>query len=339
MKFKTFLLATLVACAAFASAAADDDTKFKIAGGGGINNHSVYSQEIADLTEPCSTDTAQIEEVVTKGGPQNLELLKANKVKAAIIPSDVLFAAKLENASTVAPIKTIARLQPEAAHLIVRADAKIEGGVKIWGTNKVIGGTDVVFNKPEDLNGRVVGAVGGSAVTARVLSGQLKYGWQVDDSSKGNAELIDKLGKHVYDAIVISAGVPSDAVNAIPPGFKLLPIVGDGRVSGLYQPITVNYANLNGGHAVQTLASPALLVSRSWRDPDVIKQMSDLRACVYKMIPKLQDKTGTHPVWQTIAGDEAADAAPADNGKWPWYELPGSQKVAAAPAGKKPAKK
>jgi len=316
----------LAACSGLAIAA-----PFSIAGGGGAKNGSVYSQVVGDIAGKCSTDDVAISETQTSGGVQNLQLLQGNQVKAAIVPSDVLFAAKLENASSVAQIKTLFGLYPESVHLIVRADAKIEGGTHIWGTNKVIGGTDVVFNQPEDLKGRPVGAVGGSVVTAKVLSSMLKLGFVVKEYGS-TSDLTAALTKHEVDAIIIVAGAPSDAVKKIQGSFKLLPIRGNSDTAVLYQPTKLGgYPNL-GGATVDTVSEQALMVTRQWKSQAMIDQLSALRSCFYKSVPEIQDTTGTHPVWQLVTGDEAADK----NGKWTWYDLPSDQKVAApAPAAKK----
>lgn len=321
----------LAACSGLATAAS-----FPIAGGGGAKNGSVYSQVVADIAGKCSTDDTPIAETQTSGGVQNLELLKGNQVKAAVVPSDVLFAAKLENASSVAQIKTLFGLYPESVHLIVRADTKIEGGTRIWGTSKVIGGNDVAFNQAEDLRGRMVGAVGGSVVTAKVLASpsMLKIGWIVKEYGS-TSELVAALTKHEVDAIVIVAGAPSDAVKKIQGSFKLLAIRGNSDTAVLYQPTKLGgYSNL-GGATVDTVSEQALMVTRQWKSQAMIDQLSALRSCFYKSVPEIQDTTGTHPIWQLVQGDEQADK----NGKWAWYDLPSDTKaVAASPVKKAPKK-
>ena len=110
--------------------------------------------------------------------------------------------------------------------------------------------------------------------------------------------------------------------------FKLLPIRGNADTAVLYAATKVSYPNLNNNHAVDTVSEQALLVTRQWKSQAAIQQLADLRTCFYKMVPELQDESGTHPVWQLVTGDEQADK----NGKWTWYDLPSSTPVAAAPA-------
>ena len=287
--------------------------KFIIAGGGGAKNGSVYSDMLGTIAATCSTDAMTIEEQITTGGVQNLDLLKGNKVKAAIIPSDVLAAAKFNNASSVAQIQTLFTLHTEAAHLIARADIKKEGG---YGIGKLkFGGTDVAYNNPEDLKGRRVGAVGGSVVTANILNDMLRYGWVVDSTSyKSNSELATALTSGNVDAIVISAGLQSDAVKKIVGNFKLIPLRGNADTDKVYKSVKVEYPNLNGGRAVDTLGARALMVTRTWRSQEMLDQLGTFRACFQTNAGKIQDKDGTHPAWQDVNAE--------DKGEWQWYNLP-----------------
>lgn len=305
------------------SAVATAQEKFDIAGGGGAKNGSTYSTMLGEFSGACSTDDFQINEVGTNGGVQNLNLLLTNKVKAAIVPTDLLFAAKQDNASSVAQIKVLFPMHPEQVHLIVRGDAKTEGGFNVMGKN--FGGNTVMYNNPEDLKGRQVGAVGGSAVSARILSDLLRMGWVVNDTYKSNVELLAALTKHEVDGVVMVAGAPSDAVAKIAGNFKLLTLRGNADTGAVYTASKVQYPNLNNNRAVDTLASPALMVTRSWKSDEMIAKLAGLRSCFYKNLPKIQDQTGTHPAWQSVLE--------LDQAKWPLYELPkvGGQ---AAPAKK-----
>jgi TRAP-type uncharacterized transport system substrate-binding protein len=307
-----------LALSLFVSISASAQEKFTIAGGGGAKNGSVYSSMVGTMAGVCSTDAMTLEEQVTTGGPQNLELLKGNRVKAAIIPSDVLAAAKFDNASSVAQIKTILTLHNEAAHLIARGDVKTEGGLSLG--KFTIGGDKVVYNNPEDFKKRPIGVVGGSAVTARIISDMLRYEWQVTTFGS-TKEMIDALTAGKVDGVLISAGLQSDAVKGIKGNFKLIPLRGNSDTAKIYEPMKVEYANLNGGRAVDTLGARALLVTRTWRSDEMLAQLGALRACLVSNIPRIQDATDTHPAWQ--------DVNVSDKGTWTWYDLP-APKVAAA---------
>jgi TRAP-type uncharacterized transport system substrate-binding protein len=292
---------------------------FKI--GGGAGGKSVYSNMIGTLAERCSTDAVQIQEVKSTGGPANLASLKANQVKAALVPADVMAVARYDNASSVANLKTLFVLHNEAAHLIARADTKSEGGVNLGFTK--LGGKDVTFNTAEDLKGRVIGAVGGSAVTAKILSDMLKFGWKVEESYQNNDELIKALESGKLDAVMISAGLQSDYVKGIKGKFKLIPIRGNSDTQNVYGAIKVEYPNLGGGRAVDTLAARALMVARVFRSEEQIKTLADLRACFFRELPKIQDGD-THPAWQDVNPDERGDARY-------WYDLPKPAAFISAP--------
>lgn len=301
---------------------------FKIGGGGGAKNGSVYSSMLGTLSERCSTDDMKLEEVQSKGGPANLTSIKANQIKGALIPADVMAAARFDNASSVANLKVLFTLHNEAAHLIARADTKQEGGMS-FGSLGSLGGTKVTFNTAEDFKGRTIGAVGGSATTARILSDMMKYQWKVEDNFENTAALLNALQTGKVDGIMISAGLQSDAVKAVKGNFKLIPLRGNSDTQNVYQPVKVEYANLNGGRAVDTLAARALFITRTFRDPEQLAKLAALRACFFAQLPKIQDSDGTHPAWQDVNAEDRGDSRY-------WYDLPSTKPaVAAAPVPKK----
>lgn len=309
---KSISIALLLASLCAISVPASAQEAFKVSGGAG--GKSVYSSVVGTLAERCSTDAIQIQETKSSGGPANLTAIKSNQVKAAIIPADLMAAARFDNASSVANIKTLFVLHNETALLIARADTKQEGGVNVGFTT--LGGSKVTFNNAEDLKGRTIGAVGGSAVTAQILSDKLKFGWKVDGTSyANNDELIKALETGKLDAIVISAGVQSEYVKGIKGKFKLIPLRGNSDTAGVYDATKVEYANLNGGRAVDTLSARALFMTRVFRSEEQIKTLADLRACFFRELPKIQDADGTHPAWQDINPEERGDSRY-------WYDLP-----------------
>lgn len=314
---RTLIIAGLLASLSYYAQAQAE--KWLIAGGGGAAT-STYSHMIGTIAEACSTDELQLEEKGTNGGPANLALLKENKVKLAIVPLDLLFAAKLDNASSVAQIKTLFPLHNEQVHLVVRSGIKKEGGLAIGGMR--LGGTEVVYSRPEDLKGRPVGAVGGSATTARILGDMLRLDWAVTDV-KDTATLLNSLSTGQLDAIVISAGAPSAALAKIDGSrFKLLPVRGNSDTTVVYGPAKIEYPNLNGGRSVDTLQAPALLATRVWRAPETVAKLGALRSCLSRQLPAIQDKEGTHPAWQGVTAE--------DSGRWPYYDLPVEAPKAAA---------
>lgn len=298
----------------FSAASAEELT---IAGGGGVKQGSVYSKVISDFASVCTTENMPLREVNSSGSIENLELLRANKVKAATLQADILFAARMQNAASVANIKTVFALHPEDVLLVARADQKTEGGVSLGKFN--VGGTKVAYNVPEDLKDRVVGAVGGSAVTSQILSDLLRIQW-FTKGYKSNTDLLTALDAGEIDAAMMVAGSQSPAVLAIPAGrFKLLPLRGNSETSTIYTPRKVSYQNLERGRAVDTLSTQALLVTRVWRSDDMLNQLATLRACLKKNVGVIADTTGSHSSWQDIDG--------TSQGLWTWYDLPSASQV------------
>jgi TRAP-type uncharacterized transport system substrate-binding protein len=298
--------------ALFATVALAQAEKFTVAGGGGAKQGSVYSAMLGDLASVCSTPGMPLEEVNTNGGVTNLELLRSNKVKAALVPADLLLAAKLENATSVANVKTLAVFHQEEVHLIARADTKTEGGLSL-GKFGNIGGDKVAFNQADDLRGRKVGAVGGSVVTARILSDFLKLGLRVEPY-KENTDLFGALEKGEIDAAVIVAGQPSPVVKALTNGrFKFLALRNNQDLAAVYVPTKVQYPNVSEGKAIDTIATEAMLVTRTFRSQEALAQLAALRSCFQKNLNKIQDKDGTHAKWQKVEEN--------NRGKWDWYDL------------------
>lgn len=296
--------------------------KFIVAGGGGLKKGSTYSQMLGELSGVCSSDQFQIEEKNTNGGVQNLELLRGSQVEAAMVPTSVLYAMRMDNPASVSNIKTLFSLHNEEVHLIAYSGERKEGG---YGIGKLkFGQTTIAYNNADDLKGRPVGAVGGSVIDARVLSDLLKLGFQVisyDDNDKLKAAMVS--GE--IDAAIVVAGAPSSFVASLPQNqYKLLPIRGNNDTNVAYSPTKVQYQNL-GGRSVDTLSTQALMVSRNFRSPQMLGNLANLRKCFQDNLEKIQDKRGSHPKWQDVDASQ--------QGKWEWYNLNAS--AASQPTGKK----
>jgi len=307
-KFRSLAILAIAAVLVVAAHAQD---KITIAGGGGAKNGSTYSAIIADLAEACSTDKVTIEEANTTGGVANLDLVRNNKMPFGIIPSDLLFALRQDNASSVAQIKSLFPLHNEAVHIIVRADVKTEGGYNVFGKN--LGGKEVVFDSLEALRGRPVGVVegSGSAITARIINDTLKLGFVITPGATSTKDLTDKLVNHTFDAIIVAGSAA--AVAKLPRSFRLLPLRGNQETATVYVPTKVQYDNLNNGRAVDTLAAQAIMATRIWRSPDMLAKAQGLKACFYKSLDTIRDKSGTDPIWQSIESTTTS--------LWPAYEF------------------
>ena len=297
------------------------EDKLLIAGGGGAKNGSTYSSMIQTMIKFCSTDSLVLEEVNTNGGIQNLDLLKSLQVQAAVIPTDLLFAARMDNPASVSMIRTLFALHPEEFHLVARGDTRKEGGFSVGRFN--IGGNEVTFRSPEALKGRKVGAVGGSVRSAQILSSYLKLNLQVTPFPS-NVELMKGLLAGQVDAVLVVAGAPSDTMKALDSRYRLIPIRMNAELAAVYTPTKVQYEGMNDGKSVDTIATQALLSTRVFRSPDSLKQLAELRSCLTTKLPKIQDSSGVHAKWLSVDS--------ADHGKWEWYELPAVKAAAPGPA-------
>lgn len=273
-----------------------------------------YSQMFTELNRYCQPSTIgiMIKQQQTAGSPENVQLLLNNKVNAAIVQSDLLFFSKANNTRNINNVKTLFGLYPEELHFIARADVKKEGG---WGMGKLkFGQTSVSYNSLGDLKGRPVGAVGGSVLSARLVS-QLA-GLDLDVREYPNNEALQKaLLDGEVDSILVVAGAPSTLVSQLPKSFRLLPVGQDtqARVKDVYQPTVVGYDNL-GQAGVPTVSTQALFVTRTYESTSMKSTLAKLRSCMKKNLPELKDATGTHAKWQDVQAN--------DDGKWPVYELP-----------------
>lgn len=66
--------------------------------------------------------------------------------------------------------------------------------------------------------------------------------------------------------------------------------------------------------AVSTIATEALLVTRTYSTTDKLNMLSSLRTCIYQHIGEWQDADGAHPAWSQVD--------PSNKGKWAYYDLP-----------------
>ena len=272
-----------------------------------------YSKMFSELNRYCQPSTIgiMIKQRETSGSPENLDLLLGNKVNGAILQSDLLFAARAADESKTAQIKTLFGLHPEELHWVARADVKKEGG---YGFGSVkIGGQKVEFKTLTDLMGRPVGAVGGSVLSAQVVSQLAGLNLQVqqfDNNDQLKAALLD--GK--VDAILVVGGAPHPLVASLSKDYRLLPMdpAMQDRVKDVYTKTKVGYENL-GQAGVPTVATQALFVTRVYSSDKMNKVLATLRKCMKDNLGDIKDALGTHAKWQDV------DAA--NDGKWPVYQF------------------
>jgi hypothetical protein len=239
---------------------------------------------------------------------ENLQLLLNNKVNGAIIQSDLLFMSRAMNPEKTRNIVTLFGLHPEEVHFVATTAVKKEGGVLGIGARKF------TYNTVSDLAGRHVGAVGGSVVTAKLISQIAGYDFVVDEFTNNDA-LKKALLDGDVDAIVVVGGAPHPLVASLGREYRLLPMGQDTQVKlkDVYQPSRVDYDNL-GAAGVNTVATQALMVTRTYTSPTMLQAMAKLRKCEKDSLGDLKDALGTHAKWQDVTVN--------NDGKWPLAELP-----------------
>lgn len=275
---------------------------------GDVKAGSTYSKVFNEYAKACSpTLPSPLSEISTTGSLQNLQLLVDNKANAIVVQSDLLFFTRATDPAKVANIKTLVAMYPEELHFIARGDVKKEGGILGFG------GTNVTFNTLNDVRGRVVGAVGGSVLSGRVVSSQSGLNFTVQEYPN-NDSLKAALLEGKVDTILVVGGAPHALVSSLDTRYKLLSIPADlqKKLSGVYSATKLSYSNMNQA-GIDSVTTQSLIVTRTYRSPAMQKQLAAMRSCFKTAALDLADKNGTHPKWQVIDVE--------DKGKWDWYEL------------------
>lgn len=270
---------------------------------GDSKNGSAYSRMFRELMKVCPA--ADIKERETKGSVENLDLLANNEVQGALLQGDFLTYWSRKSPARVENIKTLFPLHQEELHYIARADVKKVGGFMGFG------GKEVYYDSLNDLKGRKLGAVGGSVISANVVSDMSGLGYQTV-TYPDNGKLVESLKAKEIDAILIVGGAQNKLVGELPADFKVLPIPQDIRdkLAKVYKPVELNYSNLNAV-GVKSLATPAYFVVYNFDEPGLAKQLLSLRACFKEQAPKLANKPGVFAKWRQVKSD--------DPGTWSYY--------------------
>lgn len=274
---------------------------------GDLKKGSTYAAMFEELKARC--DAVNVQSVTSNGGLQNFELLAGNKVNAAMLQLDLLYYNKSRDPAAVDNIRTLFTLHPEQLHFLARSGVKVEG-TRIMG----IGGKDVTFNSIADLSGRTVGAVGGSVLTAQIVSAQTRLNFKVVNYDN-NDILKQALLEHKIDGALVVGGAPHGLVASLTPEFKLLEVAKaeQDALAAMYKPISVSYPNLRQT-GIKTVYTSAAMVTRTYRSKAMQDQLSQFRQCFVRSLTDIQDARGTHAAWQNVNAD--------DKGLWPYYDLP-----------------
>lgn len=306
-------IAKLTAIAALLAVTSVQSQQVKVATGG---PKGTYHALFANIAEKCGEQMAMVE-VPSDGSITNLDKLAGKEVGAAFMQTDVLFASA--QGRDLGNIKTLVAFNKESVHVITGNAS----GLRTSGNMVGMGKQDIVFNTAEDLSGYKIAAAGGSVVTAQLIKLQGQINWSVVPVADNDAALAAVKAGQVQAAVLVG-GQPMPIVKGLTSGVKLLPFkpATVELLKTVYTPQKLSYTQLST-NAVSSIATDALLVTRTVNTPERLAALGSLRACISKHVPEWQDADGAHPAWSEVDIN--------NKGKWPYYDLP----VAAVKAGKK----
>lgn len=276
----------------------------KVATGGPKGTYHAMFTNIADK---CGQEMAVIG-INTTGSLENLDKLTGKEVGAAFMQTDVLFASA--QGRDLGNVKTLVAFHKESVHVIANANS----GLKTDGNMVGLGKKDIVFTNAEDLTGYKVAAAGGSVVTAQLIKLQGQVGWTIVPVDTNDVAMA-MLKKGEVQGVVMVGGQPLGNVKAMGPDVKLLAFKQQTAdlLKTVYVGDKLSYPKLSA-NAVNSLATEALLVTRTVNTPERLAALSNFRACILKNVPEWQDADGAHPAWGQVNVD--------NKGKWSYYTLP-----------------
>lgn len=301
-----------IAVAALLAVGAVQAQQVRVATG---SNKGTYHALFANIAEKCGDQMAMVE-VNTSGSLENLDKLAGKEVGAAFMQTDALFASA--QGRDLGNIKTLVAFNKESVHVVAPAVS----GIKTGGVAG-IGAKEVVFGTAEDLNGYKVAAAGGSVITAQLIKLQGQLNWTIVPVDSADAAIAAAKAGQVQAAVLVG-GQPLGNVKALGSDFKLLGFK-QGTVDLLktvYVQDRLSYPKLSQ-QAVNTIATEALLVTRTVNTPERLATLASFRNCVVRNVPEWQDADGAHPAWSQVDVN--------NRGKWAFYDLP----APAAPVKKK----
>lgn len=265
-----------------------------------------YHALFTNIADKCSDKMAMIE-TPSSGSLENLDLLAGKQVGAAFMQTDALFASA--QGRDLGNIKTLMAFNPESVHVVTLANSGLKsGGTMGFGTK------DVLFNSAEDLTGYKVAAAGGSMITAQLIKLQGQLNWTIIPVDSADAALLALKAGTVQGAVLVG-GQPLGNVKALGSEYKLLGFRNQTveLLKTVYVPSKLSYPKLASG-AVSSIATEALLVTRTYNTPDKIAMLATFRKCVQDNVAEWQDADGAHPAWAQVDVN--------NHGKWAWYTLP-----------------
>lgn len=296
------------------------DYKIVIGTGGAGGTYDVMVGK--ELMGQCKTQDPKTFGVINRDGGTiaNIDNILANKQDAGVGQEDVLFLKKSVNPE-VNQLKVLFTLHPEEVHVFVKRNTGLRQADKV--TTKYMGlkedrqpGADINFNSVEDLAGFKVAAWGGSFDTARLIraNGGIAY---EPVMYKDQASAFAALNKGEVQGVLAVAGAPAQNFEAIKDdNLKLVSFKEDTvqKLVAIYNGGSVlNYTNLNS-EGIKTVSTNAVLFTREFTDPSILRALSELRSCYVTAVATLKDKRGAHKKWRQVNVNGKS--------KWPMYDLP-----------------
>lgn len=285
------------------------------------SSSGTYMEGLEQIQSVCNNEQFEISIVATKGGAtENLEQLVNNHASAAFLHSDVIYA-KAQKDSKYRNYFTLVNLYPEEIHVLALRNSKETAGGFAG-----IGAKPVVYKSLESLEGKLVGAAGGSALTASLISGTGEGHFKVKAYDNGD-QVMAALNSGEIQAAIFVGGAPLSKITALSADdYKLLPL-GDNIIknltgdAGIYKPASLSYANLKSD-SIGTVSTYAIILTRKYSTPKFVAPQKWFRNCFYEHLVELQETPNTHRKWQEVSA--------SDRGVWQWYEFAGD-KPALAP--------
>lgn len=262
--------------------------------------NGTYSTMFREMGKVCA-NTSFLKEKGTTGSLENIDLILGNQASLAFVQLDVLKAKeKIEKDPNVANVKTLFRLHDEEVHIFSLANATKGSLLK-----------KTPIKSYNDLAGTTVGTIGGSYVTAQVLSAYTGVKYNVIQF-KTFSDLVSAIQSGKVMGGIAVGGSPYAPISALPAGkfiLQQIPESSRSKLASLYSPAKVNYPNLGG--SVSTVSIPSVLVTRDFKTADKKQLLLSYAKCVKSKLVTLQETEGYHPKWNNISNQAVS---------WPYYK-------------------
>jgi TRAP-type uncharacterized transport system substrate-binding protein len=314
MTLKTHLIALAISAIALPAVAQPVEIILGSGDPGGT-----YYPVITEIGEFCNSNTLMVshymdpdtpENPTSGGSVANLQRITNNLAMGGLVQADVAALEVLGRNPAMTRVLALLPLHTEHVHFIVRSSVTVLLEEAVEANFFRLGGKDAVYGEGANLirtvsqlEGQVIASWGGSAVSSQVIDQLARLGAQVENAGSRDAAMA-MLDRGEVAAVVSVAGAPVQWISDLPRGEYSLLEVSERTVEDLAsvygtQPVSYNNTGANG-QRIDALTVNALLMTRTYRTPEMINALAELQACVQENIFLIQDTPGTHPAWQAI---------------------------------------